>query len=284
MNKRTVLLGLTKLTVVAAMVLGLFVTDVRAEVQEKPKVTVDVIIFAGQSNMSGNGGNVLLAPAVPEGAGYEYRPVATPNALVPLAEPFGKYERGLISDLPEYQNGSLVSAFVNTYYARTGVPVVAVPATRGGTDSSYWASDATKADLVSRFIKTKQYLEKNGFTVRRKYLVFLQGESDAVKGFSPVEYKNNLSAAFQPLFSNGLEQVFIITPGYAINGIYSYDSIVATQTELCNTSDLFTLGSDLLHRIPTSYLNDAVHYGQEALNMVGQEAGNKAAAYANGGL
>ena len=32
-------------------------------------VTVDLIIFAGQSNMSGNGGNASLAPVVPAGAG-----------------------------------------------------------------------------------------------------------------------------------------------------------------------------------------------------------------------
>ena len=103
-----------------------------ATVVETPKVTVDLIVFAGQSNMSGNGGNAALAPVVPAGAGYEYRPATAPNTLFPLVEPFGRYERGYISDAAEYQKGTLVSAFVSTYYSKTGVPVVAVPATHGG--------------------------------------------------------------------------------------------------------------------------------------------------------
>ena len=281
--KRLFVNVLRMLTILAVLILGMKV-DAKADVSvNQAPVTVDLIIFAGQSNMSGNGGNALLAPVVPEGQGYEYRPVASPNTLVPLAEPFGRFERGYISDAPEYQNGSLVSSFVTTYYSKTGVPVVAVPATRGGTDSSFWANDVTKADLLSRFVKSKSYLEANGFTVRKKFLVFLQGESDAVKGVSEVNYKNNLSAAFQPLFANGLEQVFIITPGYAIDGIYSYNDVVKAQTDLCNSSDLFTLGSDLLHRLDTSYLADAVHYNQAALNLVGANAGGKAAAYAGGG-
>lgn len=248
-----------------------------------PSVTVDLIIFAGQSNMSGNGGNAALAPVVPAGQGYEYRPVSAPNALFPLVEPFGRNERGYISDAPQYQNGTLVSAFVTSYYSKTGVPVVAVPATHGGTDSGYWANDATKADLLSRFIKAKTYLEKNNFTVRHKYLIFLQGESDAVKGVSDFDYKNNLTSAFQPLFANGLEQVFIITPGYAIDGLYSYNDVVAAQIDLCNSSDLFSIGSTLLHKLPpNAYLADAVHYNQTGLNMVGSNAGANVAAYAGG--
>lgn len=262
-------------------------------VTETPKVTVDLIIFAGQSNMSGNGGNAALAPVVPAGAGYEYRPATAPNALFPLVEPFGRYERGYISDVAEYRNGTLVSAFVSTYYSSTKVPVVAVSATCGGTDSGYWANDATKADLLSRFIKAKTYLENNNFNIRRKFVVFLQGESDAVKGaainglgekeFNDFEYKNNLTSAFQPLFANGLDQVFIITPGYALNGMYSYNDVVAAQVDLCNSSDLFSIGSTLLHKLPpNAYLADAVHYNQIGLNMVGSNAGANVASYAGG--
>ena len=246
-------------------------------------ITVDLIIFAGQSNMSGNGGNAALAPVVPAGAGYEYRPASSPNALYPLVEPFGRNERGFISDQPQFQNGTMVSAFVNTYFQKTKVPVVAVPATCGGTDSSFWASSTTKADLQSRFIKAKSYLEKNNFKVRRKFLVFMQGESDAVKGISAFDYKNNLTSAFQPLFANGLEQVFIITPGYAVNGMYSYDDVVNAQIDLCNSNDMFTLASNVLHSAAmNSYLDDAVHYNQQGLNLAGSSAAAKAAAFAGG--
>lgn len=253
------------------------------DVSDTAPVTVDLIIFAGQSNMSGNGGNAAQAPAVAPGQGYEYRPASSPNALFSIVEPFGRYESGYISDVPSYQNGTLVSAFINAYYRGTGVPVVGVAATRGGSDSSYWVNGATKADLVSRFVKAKSYLEKNNFNVRRKFVVFLQGESDSVKGVSQTEYKNNLISTFQPLFANGLEQVFIITPGYAKNGIYSYDNIVNAQVELCNTNDLFSIGSTMLHSPSmNAYLHDEVHYNQAGLNMVGADAGARAAAYASG--
>ena len=246
-------------------------------------VTVDLIIFAGQSNMSGNGGNASLAPVVPAGAGYEYRPSASPGALYPLVEPFGRNETGFISDRPQFQNGSLVSSFVSTYFQKTGVPVIAVPATCGGTDSSYWASPVTKADLLSRYNKAKAYLEKNNFKVRRKFLVFLQGESDAVKGISEFDYKNNLTSTFQPLFAEGLEQVFIITPGYAVNGMYSYDVVVNAQKDLCNSNNMFTLASDILHTAAmNSYLDDAVHYNQQALNLAGSSAATRVAAFAGG--
>lgn len=246
-------------------------------------VTVDLIIFAGQSNMSGNGGNAAQAPAVPSGAGFEYRPNASPNALYPLVEPFGRNETGLISDQPQFQNGSMVSAFVSTYFQKTGVPVVAVPATRGGTESSFWASPATKAELLSRFNKAKTYLESNNFKIRRKFLVFMQGESDSVKGISAFDYKNNLTSAFQPLFAAGLEQVFIITPGYAVNGMFSYDDVVNAQTDLCNTNGMFTLASNVLHsQAMNVYLDDAVHYNQLGLNLAGTSAAGRVAAFAGG--
>ena len=235
--------------------------------------------------MSGNGGNARQAPVVPAGHGYEYRPESSPNALYPIAEPFGRYESGYVSDSPSYQNGTMVSSFVNTYYAKTGIPVIGVCATHGGSDSAYWASSATKADMVSRFVKARSYLERNNYRVRRKLLVFMQGESDSVKGVSQTDYRNNLIGAFQPLFANGLEQVFIITPGYAKNGVYSYDDVVNAQLGLCNSSNLFSLGSQLLHSVSmNSYLNDEVHYNQQGLNMVGADAAASAAAYANGGF
>ena len=52
---------------------------------------VDLIIFAGQSNMSG-GGDTSLIPSLVEGAGYEYKAVTAPNSLKALKEPFGKKE------------------------------------------------------------------------------------------------------------------------------------------------------------------------------------------------
>ena len=50
--------------------------------------TVDLMIFAGQSNMAGNG-DASQAPDVPAGHGYEFRAVTDPTRLYPVEEPFG---------------------------------------------------------------------------------------------------------------------------------------------------------------------------------------------------
>ena len=54
--------------------------------------TMDVILFMGQSNMSGANGDASLAPELLEGAGYEYRAITDPESLHILEEPFGENE------------------------------------------------------------------------------------------------------------------------------------------------------------------------------------------------
>ena len=96
--------------------------------EERPKV--DLILFAGQSNMLGKG-NSELAPIVEYG--YEYRAITAPNNLYQISEPFGLNENleGGINDSWENmailrKSGGLVSAFANSYYETTGVPIVGV--------------------------------------------------------------------------------------------------------------------------------------------------------------
>lgn len=239
---------------------------------EAPVMTVDIVIFAGQSNMSGTGGNAALAPAVPNGQGYEFRPMSDMSGLHQIVEPFGVMESGWLADPAARKKGSLVSSFVTNYYARCGVPVVAVPASRGDTTAGYFASPSVKSELYARLVNTKTYLEANHIKVRRMFAVWLQGESDAIKGTSSASYKESLSSAFQPLFAASLDQVYIITPGRARGNLFDYSSIINAQKELCASSDLFTLASTTLTTLPDSYFSDEVHYNQTALNMVGAEA------------
>lgn len=244
---------------------------------EAPVMTVDIVIFAGQSNMSGTGGNAALAPAVPNGQGYEFRPMSDMSGLHQIVEPFGAKEGGWLSEPAVRKKGSLVSSFANTYYAKCGVPIVAVPASRGDTTAGYFASAPVKAELYARLINTKTYLESNHIKVRRAFAVWLQGESDAMKGTSAADYKESVSSAFQPLFAAGLDQVYVITPGHARGNIFDYSSIINAQKELCTSSDLFTLASTTLTTLPDAYLSDEVHYNQTALNMIGAEAASVAA-------
>ena len=89
--------------------------------QQKTWRSMDLIIFMGQSNMSGAGGDASAAPKLTEGAGYEYRAVTDPDTLHVLAEPFGEKEnRGALDDTELLERkGSLVTSFVNAYYEQT---------------------------------------------------------------------------------------------------------------------------------------------------------------------
>ena len=246
--------------------------------QELPGVkTVDIVLFVGQSNMAGCGGNAALAPAVPNDVGYEFRPLTDPSGLHPIVEPFGRGDGGYISDPAPVKNGSMVSSFVNTYYGATGVPVVAVSASRGATDSAYWASTNVKSELLNRYTLTKSFLQANHITVRRAFAIFLQGESDALEKTTTLQYQTNITAAFEPLFISGLERVYVITPGHAKGNILVYDPIVQAQIDLCGRDSRFTLASTSLRSMSDAYMSDEVHYGQQALNMIGAEVANVAA-------
>ena len=113
--------------------------------------TVDLVIFAGQSNMSGRGGNAKAAPGVPVDTGYEFRIGTCPTGLYPVTEPFGVYSNGYLCDLPILRGGSLVSAFMNSYYKATGVPVMGFSAARGGSSIGYWQTAPVQAELSQKF-------------------------------------------------------------------------------------------------------------------------------------
>lgn len=240
---------------------------------------VDLVIFAGQSNMSGAGGSAALAPAVINGAGYEFKAITDPTGLYTVKEPFGAGQMSAIGEPAGGSYGSLVSSFINNYYKATGVPVVAVSASRGATDSAYWNSPAVKSDLLSRYIKAKSFLESKGIVVRKKYVVWLQGESDAVNGVTPERYIANVNGAFSQLFASGLNQVFVITPGYMTSNPTVFDGIIATQKSLCATNGWYTLASERLRALPATALTDTIHYNQASLNQVGADAASRAATF-----
>ena len=93
----------------------------------------DILLFMGQSNMAGRGDD-QLAPKVLPGAAWEYRAVTEPDRLVPLVEPFGVNENreGGVWE-PGMKTGSMVAAFVNACYRKTGRPVIAVSCSKGGS-------------------------------------------------------------------------------------------------------------------------------------------------------
>lgn len=242
-------------------------------------ITVDLVIFAGQSNMSGVGGDAKEAPSVANGQGYEFRKGKCATGLYTVEEPFGIYADGYLSDPDGVRSGTLVSAFMNTYYSRTNVPVLGVSAARGGTGIDFWNQQEVQQDLLDKYNSAKAWCASNNVKIRHRYVVWLQGETDAIAGRSGDEYQKMLKSAFASLFKQGVEQVFVIAIGNAGGFPGAYDVIEVAQESLCAKDPHFTLGTNVLHTLPDVCTPDTIHYNQQSLNQAGSLCANTCASY-----
>ena len=248
--------------------------------------TMDVIIFMGQSNMSGAGGDASLAPELTEGAGYEYRAVTDPDNLYVLTEPFGENENsGALDDTDICErNGSLVTAFVNAYYEETGTPVVAISASRGSSSLNGWLNNGLKEEAASRLASAKQYLNSHKINARHIYMVWFQGEADANLQTTADEYKSGMKTIFNYMSEQGVEACFVIELGPDLTDLEKHAEIMEAQVQLCGESDDFVMVSTLPAALTDEEMKDegGVHFTQEALNLIGDDAGSNAGAYVSG--
>jgi hypothetical protein len=247
---------------------------------------VDLIMFMGQSNMSGTGESEK-APKVIDGAGYEFRAISDPTKLYPLTEPFGEDENKTDGvDDEDLKTGSLVSSFVNSYYSGTGVPVVAVSASAGGSTLHSWRVDGELLpDAINRYNTAKNWLNDNGYTIRHSYMVWLQGESDGNKQTTKDDYITSIKNSVGEMQKNGIEKCFIIRIGIRTEEPGLYDTIIEAQTELCRDNEDFILISTKAVTLETlGLMRDEVHYTQGGLNLIGEEAGSNAAYYVKTGM
>lgn len=244
----------------------------------------DLILFMGQSNMSGAGGNAEEAPKLKKGAGYEYRAITRPEELCVLAEPFGEKEhkadylddRGLIQ-----RKGSLATAFVNAYYEQTGERVVAVSASRGSAQISSF-NNYLYEDVVERLEGAKRVMTAQQVNIRHIYMVWLQGETDAYVETPPEQYIGGMQKLLYTLQPYGVEKCFVIQIGNGIMDGAAFDSaeIQKAQEELCRTDENFVLVSHSAKTISEPpYMEDGIHFTQKGLNLLGEEAGKNAGNY-----
>ena len=248
--------------------------------------TVDLAIFMGQSNMAGRG-EYADATECPIGAGYEFRSVSNADMLFGVSEPFGKSENNdSINDNGsngvDRRSGDMVSSLMNSYYAETGVPIVGVQASRGGTNIGYWNTAAQKNEAQSRLTAAKTYLEDNGYTVNHIFMVWCQGEADADKIYSgsqsAASYKSQTLNVFEYMKTVGVTDMFIVQTGH-YNGDddtdgkhdEAYVTVHDAQAELASENDnVYTVGSFLEFK---ENMKDNYHFHQIAYNTVGIAAG-----------
>jgi hypothetical protein len=249
------------------------------------KKKVDLVMFMGQSNMAGRG-VASESIVVGEGHGYEYRAISDPTKLYSVVEPFGKNENNSASGVSETtKTGSLVSAFIEGYYEDRQVPIVGVSCSKGGTETNWWLPGGKPLnDAIARHNSAKEWLEENGYTIERDYMVWLQGESDGGKGVTSEQYASNLTAIIEEMIAEaGIEFCAIIRIGHAKNNPNRHKQIIDSQTNLCMTYDKAVLISTLLAGCPGDQMKDDYHYKQSTYREVGLDAGKHAAYYINTG-
>lgn len=246
----------------------------------------DLFLFAGQSNMAGRGITSTrfpqTAPAVSPEAGVEFRAISDPDKLYPVVEPFGVMEnnpQGIYE--PGMKTGSLVSSFVNTYYSQTHIPVLGISAAKGGSSILEWLPGSPYfQDLYERYQKCLAYTAGQGITVRSRYLLWCQGETDGDHSMSGEEYIRHFSEFWTALRAEGIEHCFLIQIGYfnpylagPETEFHDYSEIIAAQQCIPREVPDVTLVSrkfeSMLHR---GLMKDTFHYYQAAYNEVGEDA------------
>ena len=248
--------------------------------------TVDLFMFMGQSNMAGRG---IVTPEHPEpapeplpNAGYEYRAVSDPGKLVPISEPFGRAEnrRGGIDD-GDMKTGSMVTAFVNAYYTRTGVPVVGVSASKGGSVISQWRpGGAYLTDAIDRLGSAADFLRGNGVAVRHRFMLWCQGESDADIGNTGTAYTRDFTHMLDAMTSHGIERCFLVQIGRFNGTGRTYAPMRELQDRIAAENEHVTTVSRLFEEMKErGLMKDLFHYFQQAYNEVGRDAGKNTAEY-----
>ncbi|MGN0150525.1 MAG: sialate O-acetylesterase, partial [Clostridia bacterium] len=252
--------------------------------------TVDLAIFMGQSNMAGRG-DYADATECEVGHGYEYHSVTEPGVLTTVSEPFGKYENNSTvndagSDGIDRRGGDMVSAFMESYYEVSGVPIVGVQCSRGGTATSYWTGNVI-TEAANRYKEAEEYLTSCGYTIGKKFMVWCQGEADADNGANVSTYKSNTKAIFEAMKSNtDLTDMFMVRIGHcktsgaaAIDELKDarYKQINLAQKELADDTEGITAVASFYTDEYAELMRDQYHYHQEAYNSIGEIAGNNAA-------
>lgn len=242
----------------------------------------DLLIFSGQSNMQGQTG-AFPDPNEPVENAWEYR--LKDDACIPLRHPCGEDVGELLLGADRGQ-GSLVPAFCRAYVQGTRNRVIAVHAAKGATTIAEWQEGGPRfAKLVEKINGARRRQSAACETPGKVYLIWLQGESDALAGTSAAEYESALERFRRSLNrAVGLDAFFLIRVAkFACDGRDL--PILQAQERLCRSGE-FILLTRMAGRLQQSerYLNPqaANHFNNAGMELLGRVAGENAAKFAAG--
>ena len=256
--------------------------------------TVDILIFSGQSNMQGQ--SERLSESLPVQGAWEYRYLS--DTLIPLQNPVGENIRNdgskgedvtPATDIPAwlsehalgascYGHTNLVPAFCRAYIRESGRQVIAVHAAKGSTCIAQWlpGTDGYRA-LVKKSCAAIACARREGYAIGGVYLVWLQGESDALRSTTTQVYADSLVTLSDALHGEiGLDAFGIICVGRFARDERD-NAIIEAQVEICRAREDFLM---LCAAAPTMHTNAAYmnpyvagHYSAEGLEHLGKAAG-----------
>lgn len=248
---------------------------------------VDVLIFAGQSNMQGETEG-LPTENLPINNALEYRFLS--NSFIDLKHPVGEDINGDILLGAKNGCGTLVPDFCDEYIKITGKKAIAVHTARGATTISQWLEGTERYSLMIKKISSAIQKAQESYEIGKIYLIWLQGESDAIIGTTKAEYekmiidfKNSVKADLK------IDKFCIIEVGYFCRvaswlefskngeGILRDEEIMNAQHNLPLIDSDFFLLTDICKTISldSDYMNPNVggHYNNKGMTLIGKTAG-----------
>lgn len=260
---------------------------------------VDIVLFAGQSNMVGKGYASEANLNVKQQAGFEMR-FNKRNEAAGI-----KYLKDSTS-----LKTSLIPAFANSYYNNTGTSIIAIQSAVSGSSVNDWKENSNNfKNAKKKLLETIKYVKNHpqNFKLRHIYMVWYQGEADK----PTLDYEKKLTSLFNSMKKIGVEKNFLIRIGHLYkvkdkkgehkqkDNFNKYTNMIKLQTEFCRKSDNAVListraaalslvkgpstnNSEKLSKI-SDMMKDQVHFTQLALNLIGSEAGKNMAYYVNNG-
>ena len=226
---------------------------------------------------------------LPVGHAYEYKYLS--DSLVPLADPAGEditYEGGEGEQYQDYMGGNwhvkhvfgsaaygyatLLPSFCRTYTGLTGKDVIAVSAAKGATTIDYWMPGTPAFRFIAEKLEGARRASSD-YEITGTYVVWLQGESDAIESTGREEYRQKLAVFGHALRDTlGVDRFGVIRCGY-FTGDERDLQIIGAQDDICKEDPFFLMLTEqmtTLNGMP-EYMNPfaAGHLNTRGLERIG---------------
>ncbi|RDY28958.1 hypothetical protein CHL78_003280 [Romboutsia weinsteinii] len=226
---------------------------------------IDLFLLIGQSNARGVGNS--NESVVPNDNCFEYlncNDVINMRCVLESSE----------------GDGTIAPSFANNWNRLTGNKVCFVHEAKDGSRIKNWNHDANwfLNHAIDKFNKAVLKVSEE-YIIGNKYVIWIQGESDAKYAGDVLYYKESLKHIANRLKEEcNIDKMFVSLTGYWLGHedyLVRTRRIAAAQEIACSESDVLCIGSKRAMTFHEENLTiDDVHYSQEGLNILGKDLSN----------